>query len=126
MSRPPRPSREQLRQQFLHQATQAFDLMFSQDDELITFDQREQRADDLAKTLALQLLQGHANTDPAADPPPDQDVPCPRCQRSARRLDDPEQPLPDRSVTLTSGQDVVLRRARFRCPSCRVVFFPPG
>jgi len=125
MSRPPRPSREQLRQQFLRQAAQAFDLMFAADD-LVTFDQREQRADDLGKTLALQLLQTHAATDPAADPPPDQDVPCPRCQRPAQRQDDPDRPLPDRSLTVASGQDVVLRRARFRCPTCRVVFFPPG
>jgi hypothetical protein len=126
MSRPPHPSRDQLRQQFLQQASQAFDLMFAPDDDLVTFDQREQRADDLAKTLALQLLQGHANTDPAADPPLEQDVPCPRCRRPARRLDLPDDPLPDRAVTLASGQDVVLRRARFRCPTCRVVFFPPG
>jgi hypothetical protein len=126
MSRPPRPSREQLRQQFLQQAAQAFDLMFTDDDDLVTFDQREHRADDLGKTLALQLLQNHANTDPAADPPPGQDVPCPRCQRPARRLDDPEHPLPDRPLTVASGQDVVLRRARFRCTTCRVVFFPPG
>ena len=39
MSRPPRPSREQLRQQFLHQAAQAFDLMFTDEDDLVTFDQ---------------------------------------------------------------------------------------
>ena len=126
MSRPPRPSRDQLRQQFLQQAARAFDLMFAPDDDLVTFDQREQRADDLAKTLALQLLQHHANTDPAADPPPAPDVPCPRCQRPAQRLDDPDQPLPDRSVTVASGQHVILRRARFRCPRCRAVFFPPG
>ena len=126
MSRPPRPSREQLRQQFLQQAGQAFDLMFAEDDDLVTFDQREHRADDLAKTLGLQLLQGHANTDPAADPPPDQAVVCPRCRRPACRQDDSDQPLPDRALTVASGQQVVLRRARFRCPACRVVFFPPG
>jgi hypothetical protein len=126
MSRPPRPSREQLRQQFLQQAAQAFDLMFADDEDLVTFDQRERRADDLGQTLALQLLQGHAAIDPAADPPPGLAVPCPHCQRPAQRQDDPDQPLPDRSLAIASGQQVVLRRARFRCPTCRVVFFPPG
>jgi hypothetical protein len=126
MSRPPCPSRDQLRQQFLQQAARAFDLMFSDDGDLVTFDQRERRADDLGQTLALQLLQGHAATDPAADPPPGQEVVCPRCQCPARRQGDPDQPLPDRSLTVASGQEVVLRRARFRCPRCRVVFFPPG
>jgi hypothetical protein len=126
MSRPPRPSREQLRQQFLQQAAQAFDLMFADDGDLVTFDQRERRANDLGQTLALQLLQGHAATDPAADPPPEHEVPCPRCRRPAQRQDDPDQPLPERSLTVASGQEVVLRRARCRCPSCRVVFFPPG
>jgi hypothetical protein len=126
MSRPPRPSREQLRQQFLHQAAQAFDLMFADGEDLVTFDQRERRADDLGQTLALQLLQGHAATDPAADPSPDQVVVCPHCQRPAQRQDDPDQLLPDRALTIASGQRVLLRRARFRCPACRVVFFPPG
>ena len=126
MSRPPRLSRDQLRQRFLQQAAQAFDLMFAQDDDLVSFDQREHRADDLGKTLALQLLQDHANADPAADPPAEQPVPCPRCQRPAQRQDAPEQPLPDRPLVVASGQEVVLRRARFRCATCRAVFFPPG
>ena len=126
MSRPPRPSREQLRQQFLQQAAQAFGLMFADDADLVTFDQRERRADDLGQTLALQLPQGHAAIDPAADPPPGLAVPWPHGQRPAQRQDDPDQPLPDRSLAIASGQQVVLRRARFRCPTCRAVFFPPG
>ena len=126
MSRPPRPSRDQLRQQFLQRAAEAFDLMFSDDDDLVSFDQREQRADDLSQTLKLELLQNQANADPAADPPLDQPVPCPHCRRPAQRQDDPEQPLPARCLTVSAGQQVLLRRVRFRCTTCRVVFFPPG
>jgi hypothetical protein len=121
-----RPTREQLRQQFLDQAAAAFDLMFSPDDPdpLVTFDQREQRALELGRQLLRALLQRHANADPAADPPPERPPLCPRCQRPGRRLSPAEGPLPERPLTCAAG-DVTLRRARFRCTACRAVFFPP-
>ena len=124
MSRTPRPSREQLRQQFLRRAGEAFDLMFT--DDLVSFDQREQRAADLGRTLELELLQQQANSDPLADPPSEQPVLCPRCHKPARRQGDPDQPLPSRRLTLAGGQELLLGRVRFRCTTCRVVFFPPG
>jgi hypothetical protein len=118
--------REELRRRFLAEAATAFDLMFSQtpDDDLITFAQREQRAHDLGQQLTIALLQQHANADQAADPPADQPQPCPRCQRPGRRLTPPGGPLPPRPLTVSDG-DVILRRARYRCTTCRVVFFPP-
>jgi hypothetical protein len=125
MSRPPRPTQEQLRQQFLQRAGEAFDLMFSNDEDLVTFDQREQRASDLGRTLELELLQQQANHDACADPPLEQVVPCPHCHKPARRQGGPDEPLPPRPLTLASGQELLLRRARFRCTTCRVVFFPP-
>ena len=119
-------NREELRRRFLAEAATAFDLMFSEapDDDLITFAQREQRAHDLGQQLTLALLQQHANADPAADPRPDPPPPCPRCQRPGQRLSPAGEPLPARTLTTLAG-DVVLRRARYRCTACRVVFFPP-
>jgi hypothetical protein len=119
-------NRDDLRRRFLAEAATAFDLMFSQtpDDDLITFAQREQRAHDLGQQLTIALLQQHANADPAADPNPDHPAPCPRCQRPGRRLTPPEGPLPPRTLTVADG-DVLLRRAKYRCTTCRVVFFPP-
>jgi hypothetical protein len=119
-------NRDELRRRFLAEAATAFDLMFSQtpDDDLITFAQREQRAHDLGQQLTIALLQQHANADPAADPAPDQPQPCPHCQRPGRRLSGPGESLPARCLTVADG-DVLLRRARYRCTACRVVFFPP-
>jgi len=121
-----RPSREQLRQQFLDQAATAFDLMFSPDEaeQLVTFDQREQRALELGQQLLLSLLQQHANADPAADPPPERPPLCPRCQRPGVRAAQADDALPGRTLTTLAG-DVTLRRVRFRCTACRAVFFPP-
>ena len=121
------PDREDLRRRFLTEAASAFDLMFSPDptDDLRTFDQRERRAHDLGQQLALALLQQHANADPAADPPQGQPPLCPHCHKPGRPFPDPDEPFPSRRLTVRDGE-VILRRARFRCPACRAVFFPPG
>lgn len=128
MNDPPPPDRAELRRRFLAEAGTAFDLMF--DDrlagDLVTFDQREQRALELGQQLVVGLLQPHINHDPAADPAPDPAPPpaCPRCQRPGRRVTPPGAALPARAVTTCAGE-ITLRRARYRCTTCRVVFFPP-
>jgi hypothetical protein len=115
------------RRQFLERAGAAYDLMFDPQlaGGLVTFDQREQRALELGQQLIVSLLAQHANHDPAADPDPQTPPPCPRCQRPGRRVTLPGEQLPPRVLGTCAG-DVTLRRARFRCPTCRVVFFPPG
>jgi hypothetical protein len=114
------------RQRFLEQAAAAYDLLFASElaDSLVTFDQREQRALELGQQLIVTLLQEHANADAAANPSPQQPPACPRCQRPGRRLTEPDVPLPARVLTTCAGE-VTLRRARYRCTTCRVVFFPP-
>jgi hypothetical protein len=121
-----RSSRDALRRHFLEQAGAAFDLMFEEQvaEGLVTFDQRELRALELGQQLTTALLQQHANHDPAADPDPQPPPCCPRCQRPGRRDGPPDGPLPPRVLTTAAG-DVTLRRARYRCTTCRVVFFPP-
>jgi hypothetical protein len=117
--------RDQLRQQFLAQAGTAFDLMFDEQlaDDLVTFDQREQRACELGQQLIVALLQQHLQHDPASDP--DSQPPlCPRCQRPGRRRTPSDQMLPQRVLTTGAGP-VTFARAAYRCATCRVVFFPP-
>jgi len=123
----PDPRRAELRQRFLSHAAAAFDLMFHPDyqDQLVTFDQREERACDLGRDLTAWLLQQHANADPLARPPAEQPPTCPRCGRPGRRVTPPDDPLPRRPVTTRVGE-VTLHRERWRCTTCRVVFFPPG
>lgn len=116
------------RQQFLAFAAAAFDLMFAPayQDQLVTFDQREQRADDLGRDLVGWLLQQHVNADPQARPADEQPAPlCPKCGRPGQRHNPPDQPLSPRPLTTLNGE-VTLQRERFRCTTCRVVFFPPG
>src|SRR5260370_41827663 len=65
------PSRDRLRQQWLQQAEAVFELMFDTDqqEQLVTFDQREHRAHSLANELAAWLLEEHAAARPAPPPP---------------------------------------------------------
>ena len=119
--------RAELRRRWLAHAAAAFDLMFHPDHQpdLVTFDQREARACELGRDLSAWLIQQHANADELARPAADREVRCPKCGRPARRTTAPGEPPPGRRLTGLSGA-VELRRDRFTCTACRVVFFPPG
>lgn len=116
--------RDRLRQQWLQQAEAVFELLFDADQQelLITFDQREERACSLTKELTSWLLEQHVAQDgavrPAAAPP------CPRCQRTAQRRSLSDQTLPARQLTTTAGE-VILKREQWYCPKCRAAF-PSG
>src|SRR5262249_35749503 len=128
--------RDELRRRFLAEAATAFDLMFPPEgpDDLVTFDQREHRAHDLSQQLAVALLppaplpsacpHDPPPPPPGGAPPPAAPPPSPRCNGRGGRLPGPGEPLPQRRLAAGDG-DVVLRRARYRCTACRVVFFPP-
>ena len=115
-----RPTREQLRQQFLESAAAAFDLMFgeAQQEQLVTLTQREQRACDLGKDLSRFLLEEHVSADAAAQPEPVH-VGCPQCGRPARKL---KKTHGTRPVTTLAG-DIEFAREQWRCPRCRILFF---
>jgi hypothetical protein len=123
----PETRREELRQRWLSHAAAAFDLMFRPEyqDQLVTFDQREERACELGRDLTAWLLQQHVNADAQARPDPPQAPACPKCGRPGHRLTEPDAPLPQRRVTTRTGE-VTLSRERWRCTTCRVVFFPLG
>jgi hypothetical protein len=118
--------REELRRRWLDHAAAAFDLMFdpSSQDQLVTFDQREEHACQLGDDLTAWLLQQHVNADPQAAPEPAAAC-CPRCGRPGQRVTSPDDPLPQRPLTTLTGE-VTLKREQWRCTTCRVVFFPPG
>lgn len=120
-------ARDQLRHEFLSQAAIAFNLMFpdTPEDQQLPLDPREQRAVELGQDLALWLLRRHAAAHPLADPPADSPPPCPRCRQPGQRQTPPGAPLPRRRLSTTAGE-LALARARFHCPACRRVFFPPG
>src|SRR5262245_44550470 len=92
----PDPRREELRQRFLSHAAAAFDLMFDPQyqDQLITFDQREERACELGRDLTAWLLQRHANADPWARLDDQRPPTCPKCGRPGRRVTAAADPLP--------------------------------
>ena len=123
----PDESRESLRQRWLAHAAAAFDLMFDprSQEQLVTFDQREQRACELGRDLTAWLLQQHANADDQARPAESRPPACPKCGRPGQRVTGPEAPPPQRRLTTRAGE-VTLHRDPWRCTTCRVVFFPPG
>jgi hypothetical protein len=123
----PEALRQRLRQQWLQQAEAAFDLLFdaTEQEHLVTFTQREQRAAALGKELAAWLLEQHLADDPAVRPPSETPPPCPKCGQPGQRLTTPDQPLPQRQLFCAAGE-VLLRREEWRCKTCRVSFFPSG
>jgi hypothetical protein len=83
------------------------------------------RALDLSRDLAAWLIQQHANTDAQAHPDDLSPPLCPKCRQAGQRVTQPDDPLPQRPLTCLAGE-VTLRREKWRCTTCRVVFFPPG
>jgi hypothetical protein len=120
-------ARDRLRQEFLQQAAIAFNPMFpdTPEDQQLPFDPREPRAVDLGQDLAAWLWRRHAATHPLADPPAAAPPLCPPCQQPGRRRPPAGAPRPRRRRPPPAGE-ITLARARFRCPACRRVFFPPG
>lgn len=123
----PTAARDRLREQWLQQAEAAFDLLFAEDqqDQLVTFDQREERVITLTRELSAWLLETHTAKDPAARLPEGQTASCPRCGQPGQRRTPPDEALPDRQLTYEDGE-ILLRREQWYCTTCRVAFFPSG
>lgn len=115
----------ELRRLWLSHAGAAFDLMFHPDHQpdLVSFEQRETRAAESVDDLKTWLLQQHLGSDADARPCPERPVCCPRCSKPARRVERPDEPLFRRTVNSLCGE-VTLKRAKWRCATCRVAFFP--
>jgi hypothetical protein len=119
-----RKDREALRESWLLRAGQAFERMFGKanQDQLITFTQREDMACALAKELATFLLEEHVAVDAQVRPSEKHPPCCPRCQLPGLRVTGRQEPLPERALTTGAGE-VNLRREQWRCKKCRVLFF---
>lgn len=107
--------------EFLALAGKAFNCMFGSDQQngLVTFAQREERACQVSDELARWLMAEHVARDR-----PDEAVAeshCPICQGPLEHPSGPEV----RELMTRRGK-IALSRTGCRCPRCRRLFFPPG
>jgi len=119
-----RKDREALRERWLLRAGTAFERMFGEanQDQLVTFTQREDMACALAKELAAFLVEEHVAVDAQVRPPEKEPPNCPECQKPGQRVTKRKENLPERALTTGAGE-VTLRREQWRCAKCRVLFF---
>ena len=122
MSSAPTIDREQLRQQWQEHADALFERLFpATETQPPTFDHLEQRTRQLATDLASWLLEQRVQR--VANTAPEGPHACPRCGRAGQPAPPPDDPRPKRVLTTRVGP-VEFRRQRWRCTTCRVVFFP--
>lgn len=119
-----RKDREALRERWLLRAGKAFERMFADanQDQLITFTQREDMACMLGKELAAFLIEEHVAVDAQVRPSEKQLPCCPKCREPGQRVTKQKEKLPERALTTGAGP-VTLRREQWRCQKCRRVFF---
>jgi len=96
------------------------------DQELVTFDQREQRAVDEGRLLARLLLEEQLAGDPARSPQHhNQRACCPKCGQPGEPVT-PGSEGPAERVLKTRVGPARFAREQWKCTACRVVFFPLG
>jgi hypothetical protein len=119
-----RKDREALRERWLKHCGAAFEEMFGEanQDQLVTFTQREDMACLLGEKLTAFLLQDHVAADSQVRPSEKQPPCCPKCQQPGRRVSQRRDELPPRELTTRAG-DVTLRREQWQCTKCRILFF---
>lgn len=119
-----RKDREALRERWLLRAGKAFERMFaeSNQDQLVTFTEREELACLLGKELAAFLLEEHAAADHQVRPSEKRPPCCPKCQQPGERVTKSNGKLMERELTTRAGE-IKLRREQWRCKPCRILFF---
>ena len=107
--------------EFLREAAAAFDRMMKEDQEqVVTFDQMEDRALEVGTHLEVWLMEKlltEAARKKAAQAPPV----CPRCPKPLQMTAAPKK----RRLRGRTGE-VSFERPEGYCPSCRKAFFPSG
>jgi hypothetical protein len=113
-----------VRQRWLQRTEAAYQRMFEgkSQEELETLTQREEMALAIGKELAAFLLEEHVARDSAVRPAEASTTCCPRCGQPGAPAVQKGKALPERPLTTRAG-DIRLRRERWRCAKCRVVFF---
>jgi hypothetical protein len=119
-----RKDREALRERWLLRAGKAFERMFAEtnQDQLMTFTEREDLACLLGKELAAFLLEEHVAADNQVRPSEKRPPCCPKCKRPGERVTKANGKLLERELTTRAGE-IKLRREQWRCPQCRILFF---
>lgn len=102
---------------------EAFQRMFVGKDaaELKTLTERETLAVLIGRELAAFLLEEHVALDAKSQPADASQACCPKCGQAGERAVG-KQNLPARTVTTRAGE-INVRRERWRCRKCRVIFF---
>jgi hypothetical protein len=119
-----RKDREALRERWLLRSGQAFERMFAEanQDQLVTFTEREDMACLLGKELATFLLEEHAAADSQVRPSEKRPPGCPKCQQPGERITQPTAKLSERELTTGAGE-IKLQREQWQCKKCRILFF---
>jgi len=113
------------RERWMKRAEAAFQQMFESEEELVTLSQQEDVAVLIGKELAAFLLEEHVNMDPAAKPQKAVAACCPKCGQPGILSPKAGKELEERAVTTRAGR-VRIRRQRWKCSKCRIIFFPEG
>lgn len=90
--------------------------------ELETMTQREDMAVLIARELAAFLLEEQVALDPAVQPAEPSAACCPKCGQAGQPAVREGEKLPERTVVTRTGE-IRVRRQRWRCAKCRVIFF---
>lgn len=113
-------------ERWLARTAAAYERMFGGKglEELVTLTEREDRAVKLGKELAAFLLEEHVAADPARAPVEASATCCPKCGQpgEAAPQESGKRELPKRKVRTRAG-DIDIRRERWKCKRCRIVFF---
>jgi hypothetical protein len=115
-------------ERWLARTEAAYRRMFCEENQegLVTLTEREDMAVALGKEMAAFLLEEHVAADPARAPAEASATCCPKCgqpgtpapQKAGKRGEN----LPERTVRTRAG-DIDIRRQRWKCPRCRILFF---
>jgi hypothetical protein len=113
-----------VRDRWLQRAEVAYRRMFEgkSEKELATLTQREELAVGIGKELAAFLLEEHVALDPAAQPTESASACCPKCGQAGAPAVEEGEALLERTVTTRAGE-IRVRRQRWYCAKCRIVFF---
>lgn len=116
-----------MRERWKQRTDAAFERMLAgkSAEELVTFTEREDMAVLLGKELAAFLLEESVAQDAAVEPAEASTTCCPKCGQPGQRAVRKGEKLVDRTVATRAGK-VHLRRQRWHCPKCRIIFFSVG
>lgn len=115
---------KKLRERWQQRSQAAFERMFGgkSEEELVTLSEREDIAVAIGRELAAFLLEEHVAQDASTRPAEPTTACCPKCGQPGTCAAEGEAELPDRKVVTRAGE-ISVRRERWRCQKCRVIFF---